>query len=45
VATLVVFLDEIAFSLKSFMPETSDKIKTLIREKKMPDEPLFLRRE
>lgn len=45
VASLVVFLDEIAFSLKAFMPETSEKIRTLIREKKMPEEPLFLRRD
>ena len=45
VATLVVFLDEIAFSLKAFMPETSEKIRTLIREKKMPEVPLFLRKD
>ncbi|MDQ3076079.1 MAG: methionine--tRNA ligase [bacterium] len=45
VATLVIFLDEIAFSLKPFLPETSDKIRMLIREKKMPEEPLFIRKE
>jgi methionyl-tRNA synthetase len=43
--TLIMFLDEVAFFLKPFLPETSDKIRTIIRERKMPTEPLFLRKD
>lgn len=45
VSTLVVFLDEIAFLLKPFLPETSDIIREIIKEKKLPDNVLFLRKE
>lgn len=45
VSSLVVFLDEIAFSLRAFMPRTSLEMQTIIREKRMPDEPLFLRKD
>ena len=45
VSTLVVLLDEIAFNLKPFLPETADKIRELIKEKKMSEQPLFLRKE
>jgi methionyl-tRNA synthetase len=45
VATLVVFLNELAFFLKPFMPETSEHILTLIKEKKMPEKPLFVRKD
>jgi len=44
VEKLVKGLWSIAFSLFPFMPETSGKIKTAIKENKMP-EPLFLRVE
>ena len=37
-------LGDIAHSLVPFMPETSDKIKLLIKENKMPAEPLFSRK-
>lgn len=45
VSTLVVLLDEIAFSLRAFMPETSEKIHNLIKEKKTPETPLFIRKD
>jgi len=45
VRTLVVFLDEIAFCLKPFLPETSDIIREIIKEKKLPESVLFSRKE
>lgn len=35
----------IAKMLEPILPETSEKIKTLIKENKMPEEPLFIRKE
>ncbi|MCE9549183.1 methionine--tRNA ligase [Candidatus Nomurabacteria bacterium] len=45
VTTLVMFLDEVAFFLRPFLPETSEKIREIIRERKMPEQPLFLRKD
>lgn len=42
---LVVELYEIARMLNPVMPETSEKIKKLIKENKKPETPLFLRKE
>ena len=44
ISGLVKKLANIGYSLKPFMPETSDKILTSIKENKMPSEPLFLRK-
>jgi methionyl-tRNA synthetase len=44
IKSLVLKLGYIAHSLAPFMPETSDKIKLLIKENKMPAQPLFLRK-
>ena len=41
---LVKGLGEVAFLLEPFLPETSKKIQTLIKENKMPDQPLFMRK-
>ena len=41
---LLVDLYWIARLLSPFMPETSDKIKELIKENKSPDQPLFIRK-
>ena len=45
VSNLVMFLDEVGLFLKPFLPETSEKIRAIIRERKMPETPLFLRKE
>lgn len=42
---LVVGLFEIAELLEPILPETSAKIKSLIKENKMPDKPLFERKD
>ena len=38
-------LQDIAVTLTPFLPETSEKIKKLIKENKKPEHPLFLRKE
>ncbi|MFA5095602.1 MAG: methionine--tRNA ligase [Candidatus Paceibacterota bacterium] len=45
ISNMVVQLYEIAKMLKPIMPETSEKIKKLIKENKKPEKPLFLRKE
>ncbi|MFA6301088.1 MAG: methionine--tRNA ligase [Candidatus Paceibacterota bacterium] len=45
ISDMVVRLYEIAEMLNPLMPETSEKIKKLIRENKKPEKPLFLRKE
>jgi len=45
VRALVVFLDEIAFFLKPFLPETSEIVRNIIRDKKLPEQVLFPRKE
>lgn len=45
VANLVTKLAHIGYSLEPFMPETSAKIKTLIKANKKPSEPLFPRKD
>lgn len=45
IATLVAGLADIASHLVGCMPETSEKILTLIREHRVPDAPLFLRKD
>ena len=45
IGELVVKLYSIARMLNPFMPETSEKIKTLIKANKFPEKPLFLRKE
>lgn len=42
---LVGELYRIALMLKPILPNTSEKIKTLIKENKKPEKPLFIRRE
>ncbi|MDB5253950.1 MAG: metG [Parcubacteria group bacterium] len=42
---LVQGLSEIAYNLSPFMPETAEKIQSLIKENKKPAEPLFARKE
>ncbi len=42
---LVVGIYEIAIYLEAILPETSDKIKKLVKQNKKPDIPLFLRME
>jgi len=42
---LVVKLYSVARMLNPILPETSSKIKSLIKENKSPEEPLFLRKE
>jgi len=42
---LVLELYTIARMLNPVMPETSEKLKKLIRENKKPESPLFLRKE
>ncbi len=44
VASLVDRLQTVAFVLASFLPQTSETILALIKEKKTPTEPLFLRK-
>ncbi|HYC83475.1 MAG TPA: methionine--tRNA ligase [Candidatus Paceibacterota bacterium] len=44
IAALVRDLYAVAAMLAPFMPSTSEKIKGLIQENKMPEEPLFLRK-
>lgn len=41
---LVQSLNEVAVMLSPFLPETSEKILKCIRENKMPEKPLFLRK-
>ncbi len=45
ISELVVRLYSVARMLNPIMPETSAKIKTLIKENKVPTEPLFLRKD
>ncbi len=45
VEAMVIFLYEIAFYLKPFLPETAEKIMKIIKDKEMPESPLFLRKE
>ncbi|MDO8579792.1 MAG: methionine--tRNA ligase [bacterium] len=45
ITLLVKDLYRIAYFLQPFMPETSKIIQNLVRENKMPDMPLFLRKE
>ncbi len=45
ISNMVRSLAHIAHSLKAFMPETAEKILALIRENKMPSNPLFLRKD
>jgi len=45
ISELVSGLNEISEALVPFMPETSEKIKKLIKESKKPAEPLFLRKD
>ncbi len=45
VSTLLHNLYTIADMLEPFMPETSATIKNLVKENKMPDKPLFARKE
>jgi methionyl-tRNA synthetase len=42
---LVQGVYEIAFNLESILPETSEKIKVLVKENKKPETPLFIRKE
>ncbi len=42
---LVIGVYEIAVYLEAILPETSDKIKKLVKENKKPETPLFLRKE
>lgn len=42
---LLVSLYDIALRLEPFMPETAQIIQTLIKENKMPEKPLFARRD
>jgi methionyl-tRNA synthetase len=44
IGKLVKGLGEIAFLLEPYLPETSQKIQTLIKENKMPVQPLFMRK-
>ena len=45
ISDLVVRLYSVARMLNPIMPETSTRIKTLIKENKSPIKPLFLRKE
>lgn len=45
ISSLVVRLYSIARMLNPILPETSDKIKSLIKENKVPGKPLFVRKE
>ena len=45
ISDLVLRLYGVARMLKSVLPETSQNIKDLIRNKKMPEKPLFLRKD
>ncbi len=45
ISDLVVRLYSVARKLNPILPETSDKIKKLIKENKAPEVPLFLRKE
>ncbi len=45
VAGLLVALYDIALRLEPIMPETAQTIQTLIKENKMPEAPLFLRKD
>ncbi len=42
---LLHYLIEISIKLKSFMPETAEKIEDLVKANKKPETPLFLRKE
>jgi methionyl-tRNA synthetase len=42
---LVVAIDEIAEMLTTVMPETAEKIKTAVKNNKMPEKPLFARKD
>jgi len=44
IETVVMLTNEIAFFLKPFLPETSQKIIECIKERKIPEKPLFLRK-
>jgi len=45
IADLVVKLYTIARMLNPILPETSEKIKKLIKENKSPEQPLFVRKD
>jgi methionyl-tRNA synthetase len=45
ISDLVVRLYSVARMLNPIMPETSTKIKNLVKENKSPETPLFLRKE
>ena len=45
IETTLVYLIEIATRLEPFLPETSFKIKSLIKENKTPETPLFVRKD
>ncbi len=45
ISSLVTALANVAFHLKSILPETSEKILTLIYNHQTPDTPLFLRKD
>lgn len=45
ISDLVVRLYSVARMLNPILPETSEKIKTLIKENKSPEKPLFLRKD
>lgn len=45
ISALVVELYTVALMLVPIMPETSEKLKKLIKENKKPDAPLFMRKE
>jgi methionyl-tRNA synthetase len=45
ISELVVRLYSVARMLNPILPETSDKIKKLVKENKSPEQPLFLRKE
>lgn len=45
ITELLLSLKSISYALKTFMPNTAEKILELIRENKIPEKPLFLRVE
>ncbi len=45
IAYLLCELNKIAYALKPFLPETSDKIMSLLKSKSFPEVPLFARKD
>jgi len=45
IETVTSLTYEVAFFLKPFLPETAEKIIKIISERKMPEQPLFLRKD